>query len=173
MNHVRPIAGAVLATLMLSPILGPLLMPAPAYAEPVRELLPGGEAPPVGEPKPESETGLAPGGGESGIRSIDNSQSDSPSTELVDAQPTLQTRHFGLHVELTCAVAGTANAIVVVNHSPELLPAGTRIKWQLRNEGKRGFFALLSPLAGGDTLVADNVLDGGADKGADCVARVI
>ena len=76
-------------------------------------------------------------------------------------------------MELSCAVSGTPHAIVVINHSAEDLPPGTRIKWQLKSEGKRGFFALLNPLAGGDTLVADNVLDDGTDQATDCVARVI
>ncbi len=172
MNRIRPIAGALLATLMLSPL---VLAPTLAYADPVQELLPGGgelvlppkedPVPPREEPTPETGTELAP-------PDLTNNDSGGDSSEP-DTRPILQTRHFGLNVELSCAVAGTPHAIVVVNHSAEDLPPGTRIKWQLKGEGKRGFFALLSPLAGGDTLVADNVLDGGADQAAACVARVI
>lgn len=175
MNRIRPVAGALLAALMLSPISAPVLTP--VLADEVALLPPGGGlSPPREEPRPEGGTELAPSDrGQSGIRSGEGSYSasDFSSSELVDTQPTLQTRHFGLQVELSCAVAGTSNAIVVVNHSPDSLPAGTRIKWQLKSQGKRGFFALLSPLAGGETLVADNVIDGGADQAADCVARVI
>ena len=101
-----------------------------------------------------------------------NSDGGDSSSDYIP-EPTLQTRHFGLNVTLSCAVAGKANAIVVVNQSAEDLPPGTRIKWQLKSEGKRGFFALLRPLPSGETLVADNVLDGAADTAAACVARVI
>jgi hypothetical protein len=176
MNRIRPIAGALLATLMLSPMFAPVLTPAIAAEV---ELLPpgGGLTPPKEEPGPAGGTELAPETGtelappDAGSGGSNNSGGDSSSEP--DTQPTLQTRHFGLNVELSCAVSGTPNAIVVVNHSAEDLPPGTRIKWQLKSEGKRGFFALLSPLAGGDMLVADNVIDGGANEAADCVARVI
>lgn len=171
MNRIRPIAGALLATLMLSPIPATMLV-APAIADEVELLPPGGGLnPPKEDPSPTDDTELVTDE-KPGDRSS-YSGATSPSTELVDTRPTLQTRHFGLSVELSCAVAGTANAIVVVNHSAEPLPPGTRIKWQLKDEGKRGFFALLNPLASGATLVADNVLDGGADRSAACVARVI
>jgi hypothetical protein len=174
MNRIRPIAGTLLATLMLSPMFAPVLTP--AIADEVALLPPGGgltppreePVPPREEPAPETGTELAPPDLGS---NYNNSGGDSSSEP--DTQPTLQTRHFGLNVELSCAVAGKPKAIVVVNHSAEDLPPGTRIKWQLKSEGKRGFFALLNPLAGGDTLVADNVLDSRADQAAACVARVI
>jgi hypothetical protein len=173
MNRIRPIAGVLLATLMLSPLFTPVLTP--AVAAEVELLPPGGgltppreePVPPREDPAPETGTELAP----PDVRNSGGNDSDSSSEP--DTQPTLQTRHFGLNVELSCAVSRTPNAIVVVNHSAEDLPPGTRIKWQLKSEGKRGFFALLSPLAGGETLVADNVLDGGADQSVACVARVI
>jgi hypothetical protein len=174
MNRTRPIAGVLLATLMLSPISAPMLTA--AIADEVALLPPGGgltppreePAPPREEPARETGTELDPPDvGGNGNESGGDSSSDP------DTQPTLQTRHFGLNVELSCTVSGTPKAIVVVNHSAEDLPPGTRIKWQLKSEGKRGFFALLNPLAGGDTLVADNVLDSRADQSAACVARVI
>jgi type II secretory pathway predicted ATPase ExeA len=62
---------------------------------------------------------------------------------------------------------------VVINQSLEPLPAGTRIKWQLKDEGKRGFFAIIGELGGGESLVADDVLDGHASKDDACIARVI
>lgn len=168
MNRIRPLAGVLLATLMLSPLAGA------AYAGEVLPLDPGGGLPPIDGTGPAAGTGpidglVPPGAIEAGSSKSNGSGGDSDYVP----EPTLQTRHFGLNVELSCAVSGTPNAIVVVNHSAEELPPGTRIKWQLRSEGKRGFFALLSPLAGGDTLVADNVLDGTASQAADCVARVI
>ena len=174
MNRIRPIAGVLLATLMLSPLFAPVLTP--AVAAEVELLPPGGgltppreePVPPREDPAPETGTELAPPDVPN-----DGNDSDGQSSSEPDVQPTLQTRHFGLNVELSCAVAGTPNAIVVVNHSAEDLPPGTRIKWQLKSAGKRGFFALLNPLPGGDTLVADNVLDGGADQSVACVARVI
>jgi hypothetical protein len=168
MNRIRPIAGVLLATLML-PLFGMA-----AYAGEVLPLDPGGGLPPIDGTGPAEEHGLPPPdpSGTGAAAPHDSGADDSSSSDYV-AEPTLQTRHFGLNVELSCAVSGTPHAIVVINHSAEDLPPGTRIKWQLKSEGKRGFFALLSPLPGGDTLVADNVLDGGADQAAACVARVI
>jgi hypothetical protein len=84
----------------------------------------------------------------------------------------LQTRHFG-GVTLSCKVASTSTDLVVVNDSLEPLPPGTRIKWQLKNEGTRGFFAIIGELGGGESLVADGVLDGRAGQDETCVARVI
>ena len=169
MNRIRPLVGALLATLMLSPLSAPLLMPAAAAEV---ELLPpgGGLSPPIDSTGPAVDTGpadaLTPPG-----PAASSERGDSPSDYV--PEPTLQTRHFGLNVALSCAVAGTPNAIVVVNNSAEDLPPGTRIKWQLKSEGKRGFFALLNPLPSGQTLVADNVLEDAADQAAACVARVI
>lgn len=169
MNLVRPIVGAVLATLMLSPMFAPVLTP--VLAAEVELLPPGGGLPPIDGTGPVD--GLAPPDtSNTGPAASDNGRESSSSSSYAE-EPTLQTRHFGLNIELSCAVSGTPNAIVVVNRSAEPLPVGTRIKWQLKGEGKRGFFALLSPLPGGETLVADNVLDGAADQAAACVARVI
>ena len=80
--------------------------------------------------------------------------------------------HFG-SVTLACTVASSARDLVVVNEGLETLPPGTRIKWQLKNEGTRGFFAIIGELGGGESLVADGVLDGGAQPDDTCVARVI
>lgn len=166
MNRIRPLAGAVLATLMLSAFSAPLSLPTVAAEV---ELLPpgGGLSPPT-----DGTIDTGPADGVTPPVASSSSGDGDLSADYIP-EPTLQTRHFGLNVALSCAVAGTPNAIVVVNNSAEELPPGTRIKWQLRSEGKRGFFALLSPLAGGETLVADNVLDSAADAAADCVARVI
>jgi len=169
MNRIRPFVGALLTTLMLLSAGG-----APLAGD-VLPLDPGGGLPPIDGTGPATGTGptdaLTPPGpanpGPSG-----NSDGGDSSSDYIP-EPTLQTRHFGLNVTLSCAVAGKANAIVVVNQSAEDLPPGTRIKWQLKSEGKRGFFALLRPLPSGETLVADNVLDGAADTTAACVARVI
>lgn len=159
MNRIRPIAGVLLATLML-PLSGMV-----ATAGEVLPLDPGRGLPPIDGTGPAGGTELAPP-----RASASNNGSDGDSGY---EEPMLQTRHFGLNIALSCAVSGTPNAIVVVNRSAEELPPGTRIKWQLKDEGKRGFFALLSPLAGGETLIADNVLDGSADQATACVARVI
>jgi len=168
MNRIRPLAGALLATLMLSPFAGV------ALAGDVLPLDPGGGLPPIDSTGPAAGTGptdglIPPTAPDAGASRSSGGDGDSDYVP----EPTLQTRHFGLNVQLSCTVAGTPNAIVVVNHSAEDLPPGTRIKWQLKTEGKRGFFALLRPLPGGDTLVADNVLDGATSETADCVARVI
>ena len=166
MNRIRPLAGALLAILMLSPLAGA------AYAGDVLPLDPGGGLPPIDGTGPAAGTGPVDGLTPPGpIPSTSDSGGDGDSDYV--PEPPLQTRHFGLNVQLSCAVSGTPNAIVVVNHSAEALPPGTRIKWQLKTEGKRGFFALLRPLPGGDTLVADNVLDGQTGETTDCVARVI
>lgn len=154
MNVIRPLASALLATLMC----------VPAFADPVTELPPGGGlTPPIDDTGP---TDLPDDAKPDKDVSRSSSSSDYP-------EPVLQTRHFGLQVELSCNVATQPNAIEVINHSAENLPPGTRIKWQLKGEGKVGYFALIGPLAGGETLVADNVLPGGANSAAACVARVI
>ena len=166
MNRIRPLVGALLTTLMLSPLSAPLL---PAVAAEVELLPPGGGLEGTG---PAVDTGPADGRAPPTTPVSSNGGRGDSSSDYVP-EPMLQTRHFGLSVSLSCAVAGKANAIEVVNQSAEDLPPGTRIKWQLRSEGKRGFFALLRPLPSGETLVADNVLDAAADKSAACVARVI
>lgn len=158
MNVIRPLAGVLLATLLC----------VPAFADPVVELPPGGGlTPPTTDPTDNTgPTDLPDDTKPDRVASRNSSSSDYP-------EPVLQTRHFGLQVELTCSVANQPNAIEVINRSAENLPPGTRIKWQLKSEGKVGYFALIGELGGGETLVADNVLPGGANSGAACVARVI
>lgn len=172
MKSLRPLAGALLATLILltsvnaaevgiinppggsgsTELAPPRDEPAPPRDEPDRNL-PVDPAPPHYEPRPSRDK---------------DSDSSMPASE-----PPLQTRHFGSMVELTCAIADRPDAIVVVNHSSEPLPPGTRIKWQLKAEGVQGFFRLLGTLEGGATLVADNVLRKQVNNGANCIARVI
>ena len=175
MTSLRPLAGAVLLMLALSP--------AAALAAPVDIITPGGGggnasfAPPAasdgggdarlkGESVPQADPGTGGGGG-------DSSSSDSYSPVEMDTRPTLQTRHFGGQANLSCQVAASARDLVVVNNSPEPLPPGTRIKWQLKKQGKRGFFAIIGELGGGKALVADDVLDGKARPDDICIARVI
>ena len=43
----------------------------------------------------------------------------------------------------------------------------------MRSEGLQGFFRLLGTLEGGETLVADNVLQNRVDTRANCTARII
>jgi len=165
MTRIRPIAGAVLATLMTFPSL--------ALAAPVLDLTPpdGG----LTDTKPvdaEFVGQLSGGSGSDGGGDGDSSDSSGWPAQ-VDTQPTLQTRHFGAQAQLDCKVAGTPNDLVVINASAEPLPSGTRIKWQLKGAGKSGFFALLTELPSGESLIADDVVAGDADTGANCVARVI
>jgi hypothetical protein len=161
MNRIRPFAGALLATLLC----------VPAFAAEV-ELLPpgGGLAPPINKTGPADDPS---GTGRNADRHVASRATTSSSTSNDYPEPVLQTRHFGLQVELSCQVASQPNALEVVNHSAEDLPPGTRIKWQIKSEGKVGYFALLGELPGGETLVADNVLPEGAQSGAGCIARVI
>jgi hypothetical protein len=169
MKTSRPVA-AVLAILVMLPAL------AFAGSSGVTPILPGGGLAPIDpgvdggrEPKPDMGTGSVPAdGGRASSR-----QSESYDPAEVDMQPTLQTRHFGASYDLTCQVASNTSDLVVINHSPDPLPPGTRIKWQLKTEGKRGFFAINGELGGGQTLVAGNVLDGADAPSAECVARVI
>lgn len=153
MNVIRPVAGVVFA----------ILMCVPALAAEVVPLAPGGGFP-IDKTEIVDSTPRSP--------SRTERSSSSSSSDYVE-EPALQARHFGLQVALDCAVASQPNAIVVVNKSAEELPPGTRIKWQLKSEGQVGFFALLGPLAGGQTLVADNVLPGAAPQSAPCSARVL
>ncbi len=160
MKRLRPFVGAALATLML--------FAGPASAAAVLPLPPGGGlAPPISGTGPSDLGPTKPNDAK-----VIASTSQGSSSDYVE-EPVLQTRHFALQVNLSCEVANAPNAIVVVNHSAEELPPGTRIKWQVKSAGQKGFFALLGPLGGGQTLVADNVLQGSADKGAECIARVI
>jgi len=152
MNVIRPLAGLVFATLMC----------APALADEVELLPPGGGLnPPIDKTEPVDS-----------FPRTSNKPSSSSSSDYTE-EPGLQARHFGLQVALDCAVASEPNAIVLVNKSAEDLPPGTRIKWQLKGAGQVGFFALIGPLAGGQTLVADNVLQGSASQSTPCVARVL
>ena len=153
MNVVRPLAGLLLATLWL----------VPALAAEVELLHPGdGLKPPIDKTGP-ADVSSKP----SPSRAGGSSSSDYPE------EPALQSRHFGQQAALSCAVASKPNAIEVINTSSEDLPPGTRIKWQLKGEGQVGFFALLRPLSGGETLVADNVLQATPSPSAPCVARVL
>ena len=162
MIRLRPLAGALLMTLLLAPL---------AVADEVEIITPGG---PAGFTPPDVSTGPTdlvsppPRTGRDNSGSSDSSSSSSD----VDTQPGLQTMHFA-SVTLACKVASSSTDLVVINQSPEPLPPGTRIKWQLKHEGKRGYFAITGELGGGKTLVADNVLDGEAGKDEVCVARVI
>jgi len=155
MKLLRAIAGAMLATLLIA---------GSVSAAEVELLHPGGGSSDTGPTKSDSGTELTTPRSEP-----TNSRRSSSSS---DSEPTLQTRHFGSQVELTCAVGDSA-AIVVVNHSADPLPPGTRIKWQLRSEGLQGFFRLLGTLEGGETLVADNVLQTRVSSSAGCTARII
>jgi hypothetical protein len=164
MNKLRPLAGALLATLFLMPAgfaaevdkIGTVTEDNASLTGPSAELY------------DEVDTiSTGPADFSSSEASVTGPAAEWP----FDNQPSLQTRHFGQQAELTCTVAETPGAIVVINQGPEPLPAGTRIKWQL--PGQRGFFALLGPLGAGETLVADNVLASAADLASACAARVI
>ena len=162
MIHIRPLAGAVLATLLLTPV---------AFADRVEVITPGGNAgltPPITSTEPTETKPVDPPRSENSSSSSDSSD---PPVE-VDVQPGLQTRHFG-SATLSCRVASSSTDLVVINRSLEPLPPGTRIKWQLKNERKRGYFAIIGELGGGESLVADNVLDGQAGQDDICIARVI
>lgn len=160
MIMLRPLASMMLATLLLS---------VPAIAAEVEILAPGTTSETKLDPAASGPMELiAPG-------SASSSPADEPSRSRSSSssEPTLQTRHFGSQIELSCAIGDNPRAIVVVNRSQDPLPPGTRIKWQLTTEGLRGFFRLLGTFEGGATLVADNVLDTGVNRSANCVARVI
>ncbi len=159
MIRIRQLASAVLMTLLLTPM---------ALAGSVEIITPGGNS------------SLVPTTDGIGVESLprrtgsgsDRDATVSYSPPEVDAQPSLQTMHFG-GASLACKVASTANDLVLINQGLEPLPPGTRIKWQLKNEGTRGFFAIIGELGGGESLVADGVLDGAARTDDVCVARVI
>jgi len=162
MIRLRPLAGALLITLLLAPL---------ASADEVEVITPGGHAdlaPPDVSTGPSDLVRAEPriANGNSGSSESSHSSSD------VDTQPGLQTMHFGA-ITLACKVASSSTDLVVINQSLEPLPPGTRIKWQLKHEGKRGYFAITGELGGGKTLVADDVLDGKAAKDEVCIARVI
>ena len=163
MIRIRALAGAVLMTLLLTPV---------ALADRVEVIMPGGNAsllPPTTGTEPNDATV------ETLPREPERSgsgRSTSYSPAEVDVQPGLQTMHFG-GATLACKVGSSARDLILLNESLEPLPAGTRIKWQLKNEGKRGFFAIIGELGGGESLVADDVLDGSAGTDDICTARVI
>lgn len=178
MNLIRPLASAVLLTLVLGSGL--------ALAGNVEIIGPGGDA------GIKQGDGLDGGGDAAGTGPADsvprgeperNASSNDDSGEgagygiffspEVDPQPGLQTRHFGALATVSCEVAAHSTDLVVVNQGTEPLPPGTRIKWQLRDQRKRGYFAILGTLGAGKALVADNVLDGNAAPGDVCLARVI
>jgi hypothetical protein len=165
MNRIRPLAGAVLMTLLLTPV---------AHADRVEVITPGGNAgltPPTStEPVDTGSQTLPRAQASTGSNSFSPAEPYSPAE--VDVQPVLQTMHFG-GASLACKVASSSHDLVLINQSLEPLPAGTRIKWQLKNEGKRGFFAIIGELGGGESLVADGVLDGAAGADDVCIARVI
>lgn len=161
MIAIRPLVGAVLTTLLLA---------STALADPVDIITPGGDTsltPSIDGTGP-AYTGLV----EPKRTGDSGSSGSSDSSSEVDEQPSLQTMHFGA-ISLDCKVAQSTTDLVVINRSLEPLPPGTRIKWQLKNEGKRGYFAIIGELGGGESLVADNVLDGEAGLDDVCVARVI
>ncbi|MGN6486882.1 MAG: hypothetical protein ACTHLT_03550 [Devosia sp.] len=155
MIRIRPLAGAVLTTLLLTSV-------GLADSQGIINLTP----PPID------------GTGPTDTRPVDRPSATADSgtsysaAEFDDGRPSLQTRHFG-GSSLSCEVAAGATDLVVVNQSADPLPPGTRIKWQLKNERTRGFFAIVGELRGGESLVAGNVLDGQAAPDDVCVARVI
>ncbi len=160
MAGIRPRHAALLAAL--------LLVSGPAVADQVINLLPPGGFT-VGVDTHPVETGLVnqrSGGGE-------HHDSDSHDPPAFDTQPSLQTRHFGRQASLSCQVAGTPGALVLINGGDDPLPSGTRIKWQLKGAGLFGFFALVNELGGGESLVADDVIAGSPDRSTECLARVI
>ena len=167
MIRIRPLAGAVLMTLLLTPV---------AFADRVDVITPGGHAglnPPITGTEPIDTKPVDPVVDEPPrTASSDSSSSGGDPSVDFDVQPGLQTRHFG-GATLACKVASTSKDLVVINQSLDPLPPGTRIKWQLKNEGKRGYFAIIGELGGGESLVADNVLDGQAGTDDVCIARVI
>ena len=168
MKSLRPLAGALLATRVLLTSVNAAevgIIDTPGSSGSTELAPPRDEAePPRDEPDRNLPVDPAP------PRPSRDKDSDSSKPA---SEPPLQTRHFGSMVELSCAVADRPDAIVVVNHSAEPLPPGTRIKWQLKAEGVQGFFRLLGTLEGGATLVADNVLRKQVNNGANCIARVI
>lgn len=190
MNLIRPLAGTVLFALLLAP--------SATLAESVIDITPGGGHADISPPS-RSDDGRDEGAsGTAGTRPADtgpadtgpadttprsggghssdhegNGDSDRSGTPEVDVQPGLQTRHFGAMASISCKVSAHATDLVVVNQGSEPLPPGTRIKWQLRDRGERGYFAIIGELPAGKSLVADNVLKGGAAQGDACIARVI
>ena len=162
MPRIRPRLAALLAAL--------LLVSGPAMADQVINLLPpGGGGVGVDVETRPVENGLVhplSGGG-------NQHSSDSHDPPAFDPQPSLQTRHFGRQASLSCQVAGTPGALVLINAGDDPLPSGTRIKWQLKGAGLFGYFALVNELGGGESLVADDVIAGSPDRGTECLARVI
>jgi hypothetical protein len=161
MIRKRLVAGAVLMA---------LLCMSPAFADKVDVITPGGGGSTGFAPSTTDDEKGATGLAERPRRDTGGGSSFDPAQ--LEAQPGLQTMHFG-GVSLSCKVASTATDLVVVNDSLEPLPPGTRIKWQLKAEGQRGYFAIIGELGGGQSLVADDVLDGKAAPDDTCVARVI
>jgi len=177
MNLLRALAGAVLLTLML--------IPGGVLAASVIELTPGGGnaalAPPSdgddgrdrGDAAGTGPADTAPRSRQEADESDGGGDSDRFEPPQPDLQPGLQTRHFGVLANLSCEVAARSTDLVVVNRGTEPLAPGTRIKWQLKQSGTRGYFAIIGELGAGKALIADNVLDGKAGQDDICIARVI
>jgi hypothetical protein len=151
-----------------------LIAATPAWADQVVELLPGGHA------------SLSPStGGDDGSRisgetgpahpDVTVSTGRSSNHHEVDGDLGLQARQFAAGAELGCAVPDGANPrdLNVTNLANYPLPAGTRIKWQVRDKGLSGFFALINELPAGRQLVAEGILPAGATSASACSARVI
>ncbi len=158
MTRLKLILAALAATTML--------MASAVHAETVIDLTPPGDIQMTG-PAATEETALAGNDGDGTTRS---SVGDS---YVPDMQPTLQTRHFGTQSNLVCSVAEQPDSLKVINEGLEPLPPGTRVKWQVKGSSLRGFFALITELQIGETLVAEGIVGEGATGGADCLARVI
>jgi hypothetical protein len=181
MKHIRPFVGAAFLALSLATLSAPVA----ALADEVEIILPGGV---TFAPPSDSDDDFSPNTGLT-LPSIDtdrnsdlasafsaaapSSSSSSSSSSDADSRPTLQTRHFGARIDVTCKVSSTSTGLVLVNNSPDPLPPGTRIKWQLKKDGQRGYFAIMGELGGGKSLVADNVLGNKVKNGETCIARVI
>ena len=156
MTRLRPLPATLMTLLFIIPV--------PVSAGAVINLLPAGGG--VDETRP-TDPGI--------VGPLSGGSRDSSTYEPAefDAPPSLQTRHFGGRADLSCRVAGTPGALVLTNGGSDPLPSGTRIKWQLKGVGLFGFFALVNDLDGGESLLADNVVNGTPDRSAACLARVI
>lgn len=170
MKSLRPLAGALLATLVFLTAVSAAEVDIITPGGGDKSLTPPPQEPPREEPPREAGSSLPVDSKPSEPKPRESEHSDSSERTY---EPPLQTRHFGAMVELTCSVGDGRDTLVVVNHSEEPLPPGTRIKWQLKADGVQGFFRLLGTLDAGETLVADNVLQQRVDNGGSCVARVI
>ena len=150
-----------------------------AHAEAVRDLTPPvtdllPQDPRDAGVKPDTDTtGTEPAKTEDNGRTGGSGHSSSSSDDDVTQPPEFQTRHFGAQIALACRLGDAPGSIVLVNQSEEMLPSGTRIKWQFRQTRAKGYFALIGSLRPGGTLVADDVLRQGQSAAGDCVARIL